>query len=76
MWIAYEGEMTPYPLDVLHDANEFVTIIRQMETNRNLAKDEAKLINARMWFWLAILGALGLLAYFGFQNGWFTQIFG
>lgn len=75
-WIAYEREMTPYPVDIYHDSGELVGIIRKIEANRNLLKDEAQLISAKMWFWLAIIGAIGLLLYFGFRNNWFASIVG
>lgn len=76
-WIAYENEMTPYPLDIYHDSSELVSIVRTIQTSRNNAlKDEAKVITAKMWFWLAILGVIGVILYFGMQNGWFNSLLG
>lgn len=76
VFIAYENEMTPYPADVMHDAEEFVTITRKMMANQNLLKDEAKLVSAKMMFWGVILGIILLGIYLGFQQGWFKSIFG
>lgn len=76
VWIAYEREMTPYPLDIMHDSEEIVSMIRTYESNRSLLKDEAKIINAKMMFWLAIIGGLGVLVYIGMKNGWFNGFFG
>lgn len=76
LWIAYENEMTPYPIDIYHDGEEFLSTIRTIETNRDLLKDQAKIISAKMWFWLAILGVILLGLYFGVKNGWLNSIFG
>lgn len=75
MWVAYENEMTPYPIDIYHDGEEAVSIIRKIESNRDLLKDEAKLLSAKMWFWVAIIGMILLGLYFGIRGGWFEKIF-
>jgi hypothetical protein len=74
MWIAYENEMTPYPIDIYHDGEEALSIIRKIETNRDLLKDEAKLISAKMMFWIAIIGISLVGIYFGIKNGWFEGL--
>jgi hypothetical protein len=73
-WFAHEDEMLPYPTNILNDSEELVGIIRKMETTKGLLKDEAKLINAKMMFWLAIMGMLIFGAYMGFKAGWFGGI--
>ncbi len=75
-WIANEDEMLPYPQDINFDAGEFVQIVRKIETTKGLLKDESALLNAKMWFWLAIIGIVLTGLYFAFREGWFTQIFG
>ncbi len=75
-WIASEDEMLPYPSDIMYDAGEFVKIVRKIETTKGLLKDESKLLNAKMWYTIAVLGMILLIAYFGFQNGWFDKILG
>lgn len=75
VWIAYENEMTPYPLDIYHDGEEALSIIRKIETNRDLLKDQAKLINAKMMFWVAVIGIILVGLYFAISNGWLDAIF-
>ena len=74
-WIAHENSMAPYPVDVLQDSSDLVDIVRRIETTKGLLKDEAKVINAKMMFWLAILGMGGLILYFAMKNGWLTGLF-
>lgn len=74
VWTAYENEMSPYPLDVYHDAEEALAIIRKIATNRDLLKDQAKLMTAKMWFWVAIIGVCLVGVYFAIQQGWFDKI--
>lgn len=75
-WIAYENEVSPYPTDVFMDAEDLEGIVRKIETNKGLLKDQASIISAKMWFWVAILGVLGIILYFGVKGGWFNGLFG
>lgn len=75
-WFGHEDEMTPYPNDMKFSSGELVSIIRQVESTKGLLKDQATLINAKMMFWLAIIGGIALLAYFGFKAGWIQALLG
>jgi len=75
-WFASEDEMSPYPQDIEFSSGELVSIIRQVESTKGLLKDQASIINAKMMFWLAILGGIALLLYFGFKAGWIQSLIG
>lgn len=75
-FIAHENEMTPYPLDIYHDSEELVGIIRRIQSDRNVLKDQAKIIHAKMLFWLAIIGVSLFGVYHAFSQGWIKLPFG